>query len=240
MKSNTVALVQARMSSSRLPGKVLMPICEKPMLELLLERLKRSLYLDDIWVVTSVDESDDVLAHFCAERNISCFRGSLTDVLQRYIEAADAAEADTIVRITGDCPLIDPELLDEALMRFKTGYLSNSIKRTYPRGLDFEIFDREVLLEIAKRAKTPEDHEHVTYYLTQHPEEFEIEQYQFNRDVSSLRWTVDTQEDFLLVKNIFEELYKKNSEFSWKDALSLVEKNKSFQSINAHVQQKLV
>jgi len=225
MAPRILALVQARTSSTRLPGKVLMPILGRPMLALQLERLKRCTTLAFLVVATSTDPSDDALAELCAREGVDCFRGSLGDVLDRFIHAARPFSPDIVVRLTGDCPLADPKLIDDIVFRFVENdfdYLSNCAPATFPDGLDVEVM-RFGNLEIAAReAVLPSHREHVTPFIRKQPERFKVSNYFSEIDRSSMRWTVDEPEDFEFVKRIYERLYPEKPAFTTDDVFALL------------------
>src|SRR6266849_9654707 len=171
----TVAIVQARMSSSRLPGKILRPVLGKPLLELLVERLKRTTSVDEVVIATTANEGDNEVESLTQRLGIGCFRGSEHDVLDRVLRAAQAASADVIVEITGDCPLIDFTVIDKLVDVYQKNsydYVTNVLKRTYPRGLDTQVFATSVLEEVSRLTDDPVDHEHVSLYIYEHPERF--------------------------------------------------------------------
>lgn len=235
--------VQARMGSTRLPGKILKEVLGKPLLDYLVERLLQCKECSGIVILTTVHPQDDVIESFCQERNIPCFRGSEEDVLDRYYQAALVRHPEGIVRITSDCPLIDPEVIDEAVRVFRENYptidyVSNSLQRTYPRGLDVEVFSFKALEAAHREAVKEEEREHVTVYLYRHPERFGLKNVAYRSDESRHRWTVDTAEDFTLVKLILEELYPKNPRFRFKDVLEQLRRHPEWSLINAHVEQK--
>lgn len=224
-----LAVVQARMSSSRLPGKVLKPILGRPMVLHQLERLARCRRLDAVMVATSEEASDDVLAETLENAGVSVFRGSLANVLLRYQGAVEAYEADHgpvghVARLTADCPVIDPGLVDQVVELHLTSgaeYTGNAFDRTYPDGLDTEIMTRETLDRLVREAETPEDREHVTYGVARRREDFNVAQLTQGIDLSHLRWTVDTPEDLAYIRRVFERLYPQNSAFAMADILAL-------------------
>ncbi|MDP3396777.1 MAG: glycosyltransferase family protein [Methanoregula sp.] len=241
----TAAIIEARMTSTRLPGKILRPILNRPTLELLIERLGRARTLDQIIVATTDNKTDDPVEDLTKRLGVGCFRGSEDDVLDRVLKAAHKYNVDTIVEITGDCPLIDPELVDVLVGIFRNksyDYVSNVLTRTYPRGLDTQVFSTKALEEVNRLTQDPVDHEHVSYYIHEHPETFRL--YNLESDLPKKFWdirlTVDTIEDFTLINAIFEELYPANPAFSTKDILALLEEKKDFLNINRHIQQKKV
>jgi spore coat polysaccharide biosynthesis protein SpsF len=235
-----LAIVQARMSSSRLPGKVLKEIMGKPMLSLLLERLRYAKHIDRIIIATSDDETDDILAQFCENYSIDCFRGSLEDVLDRFYQAALAYKAEHIVRITGDCPLIDPYIVDEVISLHREkeyDYTSNTLSPTFPDGLDVEVVRFETLKMAWEQATLSSEREHVTPYIYKHPTLFRIGKYKHSCDLSYMRWTVDEHEDLEFVTKIFQHLYKEGqSPFRMNDILQLLSKYPSYLTINKRFQ----
>jgi len=236
----TMAIIQARMGSSRLPGKVLRPVCGTPLIIHMLTRLKRSKNLDQIWVATSKNTENDPLEKVVKDFGIPVYRGSENDVLSRYFELASQYKPMWVIRLTGDCPLIDPEMLDSMLdFAFKHidefDYVTNAVKPTFPDGLDIEIFKYE-LLELAHNAgKDPAEREHVTaFFLGKNPQSKNIRTYHYQgeKDYSHLRWTVDRPEDFELVKIIFEHFMNIKPDFAWTDVLQYVQKNPHLQGMN--------
>lgn len=240
---NVVAIVQARMGSTRFPGKVLHPIAGRPMLAWVIERLRLSRLLDQVVVATSMLESDQPIVQWCQEHLVSCYRGSEQDVLARYHQCAEACAADCVVRITSDCPLIDPTLLDELVSLFlrsegRYDYVSNTLPpRTFPRGLDVEVFSRHALEVAHREASTPEAREHVTPYLYRHPELFRLQGAYSTRDYSSHRWTVDTREDWELIDRILRQ--QDSAGFSWQSIVRLLDQHPEWLELNADVLQKV-
>ncbi len=229
------AILQARISSSRLPGKVLKPIMGKPMLQLQIERLACSEKIDQLVVATSIEQEDNPIEDLCDELGIDCFRGSLRDVLDRFYNAARQYCPDTIVRLTGDCPLADPEVIDRGIMFYEENsydYVSNSVKRTYPIGLDMEVFSSKNLKEAWKNAVLPSEREHVTSYLRNHPEIYTVGQFYHDNDLSQHRWTVDESDDFKFVSRVFENLYPTNPRFRTNDILDLLVLKPELMAIN--------
>ena len=241
----TVAIVQARMTSTRLPGKILRPILGRPMLALLVERLQRARRLDGVVVATTVRPTDDPVEALTRQLGVGCFRGSEDDVLDRVVRAARAFDAELIVEITGDCPLIDPGVIDELVDTFAAhdvDYVSNVLERTYPRGLDTQVFPTRVLEEVARLTQDPVDREHVSLYIYAHPERFRLLNVASGlpADAAALRLTVDTIEDLDLIRTVYEELYPLRPDFRLADVLSLFEERPSLRDINRDVQQKAV
>jgi spore coat polysaccharide biosynthesis protein SpsF len=199
------------------------------------ERIKRSKLIDLLLVATSVEPSDDQIAQLCAKHAIDCFRGSLEDVLDRFYQAVERHNPGHVVRITGDCPLIDPEIIDQTIelhLRGQYDYTSNCLERTYPHGLDVEVFTAASLEAAWREAALPYEREHVTPYLKEHPELFKIGSLKNSVDLSHLRWTVDYESDYVLVKRIYESLYQANPAFTTADILALLDAKPELSLIN--------
>jgi len=237
------AIIQARMGSTRLPGKILKKVQGKTLLEIQLERLKQSTFLDQIIVATTTQAQDDRVVDLCRELNIDFYRGSQEDVLARFYEAAMAFEATVIVRLTSDCPLIDPRITDEVIYTYvrqqeSVDYVSNTLERTYPRGLDIEVFSIKALQKAYMEATLQRDREHVTAYMYSNPDLFKIEQVKGEKDYSNFRWTVDTPADFELIELILNALYEEGKVFYMKDVVNLLNRHPGWGDINAHIEQK--
>lgn len=236
-----VAIIQARMGSTRLPGKVLKKINDKSLLEYQIERVSYSKLINEVIVATTVNEADDSIDTFCQSKNIKIFRGSEEDVLSRYYFASKQTNADVIVRLTADCPVIDPVVIDEVIDSFISNdfdYVSNTLERTYPRGMDTEVFSYFSLEEAYNNAILPFEREHVTPYIYKNPSKFSLYNVAFSVDESAHRWTVDTEEDFLLIKKIINSLYSNGKIFSLRDMLVLLFENPEWKKINEHIEQK--
>jgi spore coat polysaccharide biosynthesis protein SpsF len=220
-----VAILQARMSSSRLPGKVMRPLAGAPMIARQIERLRRAASLSRIVVATSDEASDQPLADYLQGAGVEVFRGSLTDVLGRFAACAERFDLrGPLVRLTADCPLADPELVDACVaLHLSEGadFTSNDQHRTFPRGLDVEVFNREGLDEAAGEARDPYDREHVTPFFYRNPERFRLAELTQARDDSSLRWTVDTPQDFAYVERVYAALYNAKPDFTSDDVRAL-------------------
>jgi spore coat polysaccharide biosynthesis protein SpsF len=221
------ALIQARMSSSRLPGKVLMDLGGMPAIMQVVRRVEAASSVNKITVLTSVDKSDDVLEKVLIDCGVSVFRGSLDDVLDRFMSYIDLASSDVYLRITGDCPLIDPEIIDQTVRCHLEGgwdYTSNTLTRTFPRGLDVEVFNPAILANLKKTSPglSAEEREHVTLGIYTNPHEFKIGSYFGKTDYSSNRWTLDTLEDFKFLSWLFDTMPKK-SNFGLKEIISLLQ-----------------
>lgn len=242
---NVVCIVQARMTSTRLPGKVLKEVLGKPLLEYEIERLRQCRNLNKIVVATTVLPSDDAVETLCEQLGINVFRGSEEDVLSRYAQAATLHQADAVVRVTADCPLIDPAVVDSVVQTYletegKYDYVSNTLERTYPRGLDVEVFSAKALQLAQANSVNKEEREHVTVYIYRRPQEFSVYQVKEATDNSNHRWTVDTPEDFQLIEKILQALYPDNRQFSMQDVLSFLRENPQLMALNAHIEQKEV
>lgn len=224
------------MSSSRLPGKVLRPILGVPMLMRQVERIRRAGTLDALVVATSTDRSDDALERVCAENGVSCFRGSLDDVLDRFYRVALERKPEYVVRLTGDCPVADPAVID-AVVRYAVAggfdYASNTLQPTFPDGLDVEVLTFRSLETAWREARLPSQREHVTPFVHQQPARFKIGNYAGPRDLSHLRWTVDEVADFELIRQIYEALYPAKPDFTTDDILALLERRPELKQINA-------
>jgi spore coat polysaccharide biosynthesis protein SpsF len=217
--------LQARMSSSRLPGKVMKPILGAPMMARQIERLRRARRIGDLVVATSVEPEDAVVAECAQLLGCLAFRGSLADVLGRYAGALEQhGPADHVVRVTADCPLTDWRVIDqviEAHLEAGADYTSNTVKRTYPKGLDVEIVRAPLLLEAAREANDPYEREHVTPFFYFRPERFRIVQVTQGLDQNLLRWTVDTPADFVFAESVYAALYETRPDFLSEDILAL-------------------
>jgi spore coat polysaccharide biosynthesis protein SpsF len=237
----TNAFVQARMGSKRLPGKTLLHLAGKSVLQRCLNRLSRSRRIGKIVVLTTNQPEDDAIALFCKQANFDCFRGNVDDVLDRFYRASIDYPSDYVVRITADCPLIDPDVVDRTIEYFLAhpllDYVSNAFPdRTFPRGLDTEVFTVNALIRAWQLDTNPIWREHVTPYIYNHPETFSISCYKNQEDWSNFRWTLDTQEDYELLKNIF--LFFPDDSFSWKDVIQLLRNHRDWETINKDVEQK--
>lgn len=231
-----VALVQARMGSTRLPNKVMKPIGGIPMIELLLSRLSSSKEIDKIIVATSVDERNLPLVEHVRKLGFTCEQGSENDVLDRYMQAAKAHQADIVVRITGDCPLVDCDLVDEVIRQFRmeeVDYICNNYPPTYPDGLDIEVCTFKALEQAWQETKDPFDREHVTPYLRKN-EKFKSATIQHNLDLSNLRWTVDEAADFLVIEKVFQHFHPR-TDFTWSEVLDLQLQQPDIFYINQHI-----
>jgi glutamate-1-semialdehyde 2,1-aminomutase len=217
-----VAIIQARMGSTRLPNKVMKKINEVPMIELLINRLSKAVLIDQILVATSDDIKNESLVSHVESLGYACVKGSESDVLDRFVKAAHASCADIVIRITGDCPLVDSDLVDEMIRQFQSkqvDYLCNNYPPTYPDGLDIEVFSFSALQKASQEATESFDREHVTPYL-RHSSQFNIAAHTYIEDLSGLRWTVDEANDFEVIKNVFQ-YFSPRIDFSWNEVLDL-------------------
>jgi spore coat polysaccharide biosynthesis protein SpsF len=236
-----VIIIQARMGSTRLPGKVLMRVFDKPLLGYLIERLSRVKLVDEIVIATTKNSPDDAIEEFCINNNINCYRGSEDNVLSRYYNASIKFKADCIVRICSDSPLIDPLVVDRMIQSFfnnECDYLSNTISQTYPLGMNIEVFSQQALKKSYMNYSEDYESEHVTPYIYMHPEFFDIRQEHLREDYGFLRLTVDEEKDFILVKRIIERLYPLNRSFGLDDIIKEYKKDPDLFLINSGIAQK--
>jgi len=242
--NHVVAIIQGRMSSSRLPGKVLMDIGGQPMLAQVVERVRMAATVDEVIVATTTDSSDDPVAQFCSRRGIPCERGSLFDVLDRFYQAATVHHANVIVRITADCPLVDPWVIDRVVQAFydtHADFAANRLpppwKRTYPIGLDVEVCSFAALERAWKEAAEPHQREHVMPYLYDTPDRFHVHVVNAEADYGSLRWTVDTPQDLEALRGLYALLGDRR-DFTWQDVLAIWQAHPELERINANVVHK--
>jgi spore coat polysaccharide biosynthesis protein SpsF len=240
-----VAIIQARMGSTRLPGKVLQKIAGKTVLEHVVTRVKKSNEVDEIVIATTDKQEDDILVEEIRRLNTKYYRGSEDDVLSRYYYSAFENNADIIVRITSDCPLIDPFVTDKLISFFKKNtydIVSNAGsdlgERTFPRGLDTEVFAFEQLRSAFEKSTEEYQREHVTPYIYEHSDK--IYYYKNNEDFSKYRWTLDTPEDMELIKQIYEQLYKGYHDFYLEEIINLFKEQPDLYKINQHIEQKKI
>jgi spore coat polysaccharide biosynthesis protein SpsF len=239
---NTVAIIQARMGSSRLPGKVLKDLGGETVLGRVVRRLQRSRHISKIVVATTTGPADEVIVAECDRLEVLCFRGSEHDVLDRYYQAAHEKAAEAVVRVTSDCPLIDAKLVDETVEVFRNrhaDYASNVFPRTYPRGLDTEVFSFDALDRAWREAREAHQREHVTPYLYEHPQIFKLASLSGAADYSRYRWTLDTREDLELLRAIYSRFHGRD-DFSWQEVLRLMEREPELAELNSQVLQKSV
>ena len=242
---NVQAIVQARMTSARLPGKVLMDIGGRPALTHIVDRLSRVPHIDGIVIATSKRREDDAIADAAKVMGVTCFRGSEQDVLSRYAGAAALVGANTVIRVTGDCPLLDPDVVTRVLSAYgenHVDFVSNTLLRTYPIGLDVAIFSREALNVAHEVATNEDEREHVTLYIYRHPERFSQMNVAAPPELTDpeLRLTLDTPEDLAFLREVFSQLYTDNPNFGLTDVLALLSDLPHLREINRDVVHKWV
>ncbi len=231
-----LGILQVRTSSSRLPGKALLPLFGAPLVLRVTERIGRARSLDGLVVATSVDPSDDELAAVLEQAGLTVRRGSLTDVLGRFLQVVEEFDPETVVRLTADNPLVDPEVIDLVVDAHRAGsvdYTSNSLTRTFPRGLDVEVASAAALRRLAGLLPSEEEREHVTMGLYQRPESFSIEQVVQATNQSELRWTVDYPQDLTFAEAVYKELYVQNPCFGRDEVIRLLERNPQLRHTDA-------
>ena len=235
MSNRNLAVLQARMSSSRLPGKVMMKINGMPMIYWQIQRILKAKKVDSLVVVTSTDSTDDPLANFLQENYVDVYRGSLDNVLSRFINVAEMYPHDALLRLTGDCPLTMPNLIDKMMVRFyeqDVDYLSNTLVPTFPDGLDIEIVKHGVLGRLSTFHLELKELEHVTYGIYSRPETFKLSNYLNESNHSHDRWTVDYQEDLDFVREIFNEFPGRETEFTFQEVNEFLKENPQLQAKN--------
>jgi spore coat polysaccharide biosynthesis protein SpsF len=237
------AIIQARMNSTRLPGKILYKVLDITLLAFQIERLRSASLIDEIIIATTTNAVDEPIVDLCRKLGVAYYRGSELDVLTRYYETAAAFKADVIVRLTSDCPVIDPFTVDRVISHFlfqsaNVDYVSNILKRSYPRGMDTEVFSIKALRIAQHQATHMHDREHVTPYIFTNPERFRLGSIEYLSNESHHRWTVDTIEDFQLISKIIETLYPSKPNFTLEDMLVLLKEHPEWSKINAFIQQK--
>ncbi|OPX88180.1 MAG: 3-deoxy-manno-octulosonate cytidylyltransferase [Pelotomaculum sp. PtaB.Bin104] len=245
MKIKMVVIIQARMGSTRLPGKVMKDLFGKSVLAHVIERVNQIKSIDDIIIATTTSERDDIVEQEAVNQGVKVFRGSEEDVLDRYYHAAKKYNARSVVRITSDCPLIDPFISDEIINYFQeheydlvTNAGGDLTQRTYPRGLDTEVFSMQMLEEAFNKASEGYQREHVTPYIYEHSKK--IYYYKNSCDYSRFRWTLDTEEDFMLIREVYKHLYKGKHDFYFKDIIKLFDQYPELIKINENVKQKSI
>jgi len=240
-----VATIEARMTSTRLPGKVLKPCLGKPMMELLVERVRRSRLIDEIVISTTVNRTDDVLVQCARDLGVGHFRGSEDDVVARVVGAMEAAKADIVVQLTGDCPLLDWAVIDQLIRLYqanKFDYVSNTTVRSYPRGLDCQVVSLATLQESLRIAKDPAQHEHVCLSIYENPQLFSLFNLMAPPELCypGQRWTLDTEADYKFLTTVYERLYPQNPAFTSADILRLLHAHPEIEALNREIQQKAV
>jgi spore coat polysaccharide biosynthesis protein SpsF len=232
------AIIQARMGSTRLPGKVLIDLGGETVLAHVVRRLRRATLIEEIVVATTNSADDDAIVRECQRLSVRVFRGEENDVLDRYYQAAQCIGADGIVRITSDCPLIDPEITDETIHSFlerRPDYASNALQRTYPRGLDTEVMTWEALARTWREALLFYQRSHVTPYIYENPDRFDVLSVRGEADYSGHRWTLDTPEDLAFIRAVYD---RTDDNVSWREVLALLEREPELVELNGDVMQK--
>ena len=235
---NVIAIIQARMGSTRLPGKVLLNLEDKTALEHVIRRVKSSEYVDDIVVATTISKDDLRIVEVCAHLGINVYCGSENDVLDRYYQAAKLFKAENIVRITSDCPVIDSKIIDEVIclhLKNNVDYTSNTLNETYPDGEDVEVFTFASLKKAWDNAKLASEREHVTPYIRNNPDIFKHTSLEYKNDLSQKRWTLDNAEDLDFLRLIYKYLYNKDQLFGMDDILALISEKPEIETINQHI-----
>ena len=232
-----VCCVQARMGSTRLPGKVMLPILERPVIWHVVNRLRHSKLVDEIVISTSTNPLDDDIRNFAGHEGISCYSGKENDLMDRLYQTAKLFNANVLVRITADCPLIDPKVVDTVVKKFldntgKVDYVSNIIKRTFPDGLDVEVISYESLQEAWQEVTDEFWREWVTMFFVENPQKFKLMNVEYQRDLSKLRWTLDYPEDLEFAREVYKHLYP-NGIFYMEDILELLERHPEIAEINS-------
>ncbi|MFA4941309.1 MAG: glycosyltransferase family protein [Patescibacteria group bacterium] len=242
-KQKIVATIEARMTSTRLPGKVLLPLAGKPALERIIERLRRSKYLDEIIVATTINDFDNPVVELAQELGVKFYRGSEEDVLGRVLNATQSVKGDIVVEVTGDCPLVDWRLIDRGIEEFfenDVDYASNIVNLSYPIGLDVQVFKIEALVKADREVKDQIERTHVSYYIYNHPEIFNILNWAAEKECTwpDLRLTLDEKDDYLLLSKIYEKIWLENEDFSYKDIIKFLRDNSNLLNINKNVRRK--
>ncbi len=237
------AIIQARTSSKRLPNKVFADLCGKPLIWHVLNRLKWSKKIENIVLATTISSSDNALEDWAKNNNVSIYRGSENDVLSRYYNAAIYSKAKTIVRITADDPFKDPEIIDKVIdiyIKNNLDFAYNNNPPTFPEGLDTEVFSFRALEKAQKESQDSFEREHVTQYFYRHPDLFKQANLLYKRDISFLRWTIDTQKDYEMASEVYKNLYKDGQIFLMNDILKLLKRKPEIGNINSNVKRSVM
>jgi spore coat polysaccharide biosynthesis protein SpsF len=236
--ARVTAIVQARMASTRLPGKSLVDVCGRPLLGRVLERIRPSTLVSQTIIATTTAPEDDAIAAFSDQSQVPCYRGSIDDVLDRFHQASKVVPTDIVVRVTADDPLKDPGVIDQAVAMLLADpaldYVSNTIVPTYPEGLDIEVFTAGALARAWADAALPSEREHVTPYIWKNPQLFAVRNFENSEDLSRLRWTVDYPEDLAFVREVYSRL-SVDGRFGWRDVLKLVKDEPGLAEMNAGI-----
>ena len=234
----TIAIIQARVGSTRLPGKVLLDLLGKTVLERVIDRVSAARMIKDVVVATTVGKEDLKIVELCARLGVSVFCGSVDDVLDRYYQATKKYNASQVVRITSDCPLIDPGVIDKVVdLHLSEGadYTTNILKETFPDGEDVEVIKVESLNKAWSEARLASEREHVTVYIRKHPELFKHMNYEYKTDLSKKRWTLDNAEDYEFIKEIYKNIFSRDKIFSMEDVISFLAENPDIERLNHHI-----
>lgn len=232
----TLTILQARTTSTRLPGKVLKPILSKPMMQHQIERTRAAANIGHLVIATSDQSDDDAIEELCSSLAVDCFRGSLQDVLDRYYQAALRYQPQHVVRMTCDCPLIEPRIIDETIARHlqhENDYTFAGHESGYPWGISVEVMRFDTLATAWRETQAPYDREHVTPFIKRHPQRFRTGRLSSSVEYSHLRWTVDTADDFAFVEQVYEALYPDNPRFMMEDVLALLRRRPELIGINS-------
>ena len=232
-----VAIIQVRTTSQRLPNKCLLHLFGKTVLEHIIRRLRYAKSIDEICVATTTNTSDDVIEEIAKNAGVHVYRGSEDDVLDRFYQAAKSVRADVICRVTADDPLKDPQVLDKIMQTYSEGrydYVSNTMKPSYPEGIDIEIFSFKALEKAWQEGNMPSEREHVTPYIWKNPQLFQTYNVENSQDLSANRWTLDNAADWVFIQQIYDFLYRENSIFYMDDVLKLLDEHPYLTKINNH------
>jgi len=238
MRENITAIIQARMGATRLPGKVLFDLERKTVLERIIERVQSSRSIKEVIVATTINSEDLKIVKLCADIGVRVFCGCENDVLDRYFQAARLLNTEHVVRITADCPMIDPVVIDEVICVYlenKVDYASNILNETYPDGEDVEVFTFAALEKAWNNAILCSEREHVTPFIKKNKDMFTHTSLEYKVNLSSKRWTLDNPEDYEFIKTIYKHLYHKNNRFGMNEILEFLDKNPEVEKINSHI-----
>jgi len=235
---NRVAIIQARLGSTRLPGKCLLKLMGRTVIQHIIERIQAAKCIDQIILATTVNEEDQALVDVAHAMGLTVYRGSVNDVLDRFYQAAKMVNADIICRITADDPFKDPNIIDMIINQFIEGkydYVSNTISPTYPEGLDIEVFSFAALEKAWREAHKPSEREHVTPYIWNNPQAFKLYNVKYAENISHLRWTLDTAPDWVFIQQVYEELYRSKEIFFMNDVLNLLRIRPELNDLNSGI-----
>ena len=239
-RGKVLAIIQARMGSTRLPGKTIIDICGKPLLFHIIKRVQYSKLIAEIVVATTENKKDDIILNLCDKLGVKCFRGSESDVLDRFYQCAKEFKTEIIARITADDPFKDPVVINKVIKKILTDvtldYVSNTIKPTYPEGLDIEVFTFNALRKAWKEARIPSEREHVTPYIWNNPEIFRIINIENDIDLSHLRWTLDTPRDLKFTREVYKRLFVTGKIFLMNEILTLLDREPWLLGINKGIE----